>query len=281
MDLLEILMHPLTAIVLCLLLGAIAVSGKFSQHAANIMLTIAWIVGALAVTRSGLKDPRLIIAGVCAIGLIVCLISWWIKPPEHRAEPQQSVSPSPTPPSRSIDTEELARKLAENLRSKTPAVNPRPHLHVTKFEWNMPLDEGGHAEVKVVFENNGNASVKKLIFRGRAAFYVFPQGQIEDMRRKDQKAFEEGLFADVPALATDVLNSSDNEIPAGVDRSFTIKSSPWAQGAIESFREGKAVVYAAGILTYSDEHLSLDTKFCGYTSADGKMKFCHKHNVEP
>jgi hypothetical protein len=281
MDPLEVLIHPVTAIVLSLVLGAIALSGKFSQHAANILLTIAAVVGAYAVMRSGAKDPRLIIAGICVIGFVVCMISLWLKPPEPKMEPQQSVNAALTPPSQPIDSEALARKLAETLKSSTPPLNPKAHLHVTKFEWKLPQDQGGHAEVKVIFENNGNAPINKLIFCGRAAFYIYPQSQTGGLRTDDQKAFEEGLFSDIPTLTPDLIEKSDNEMPAGVDRSFTIKSSPWEQSAIDAFREGRAVVYVAGILTYSDKQSTLETKFCGYTAADGNMKFCHKNNAEP
>lgn len=97
---------PVAAILLCLLLGAIAVSGKFSQVAANVLLLAMWIVGSLSIVRMK-SDPRLLSAGVLFLAAFCCFISYWIQPPKSEAAqgtnsvkaPQQSSDAKASPPS--------------------------------------------------------------------------------------------------------------------------------------------------------------------------------------
>lgn len=152
---------------------------------------------------------------------------------------------------------------------------PRAHLHITAFDWKMPVEEGGRAEVSVSFENNGNAPIVKALSCAHVGYYPF----LQDGREK-RLAFEDRFVANEPDVA-DKLNSYDNEMPVGVDRSTTIKSVPWAQTAIDVFRGRKAVVYVSGKLTYSDAHSTHEARYCGYVGVDGAMKFCAKHNEEP
>jgi hypothetical protein len=69
---------PLLALIIALLLGSIAASGKFSLNAANILLFVAWGAGVFAVMQSGLRDRRLKIAAECGIGFLVLIISYWV-----------------------------------------------------------------------------------------------------------------------------------------------------------------------------------------------------------
>ncbi len=98
MDVLQVLVHPLTSLVLSLVLGAIAVSGKFSRHAANLLLFTAGLVGVFAIMRSGTKDWRLVLAGICAVSAITLSLSWWIKPTPSLVTPS---SPTASPALRS------------------------------------------------------------------------------------------------------------------------------------------------------------------------------------
>jgi hypothetical protein len=126
MDLLEILMHPLTALIVGLLLGAIAVSGKFSQHAANIMLSVAWIVGVYAAMRSGVKDPRILLIGICFVTILVLVISLWIRP----------TNPPPSPPEVKQESginagDRSSPKLALHIdMTIIDGVKERPHVYV-------------------------------------------------------------------------------------------------------------------------------------------------------
>jgi hypothetical protein len=153
---------------------------------------------------------------------------------------------------------------------------PRAHVHITKFDWKLPADESGRAEVKVIFENNGHAPIKQLISAGHAGYYLLVDGD-----RAQQQTFEEQMIAAAPNVTTKQMEDSDNEIPVGADRSLTVESSPWTQNAIDLFSSGRALVYAAGVLTYSDAHSTRKTKYCGYVGRDGNMKFCGKGNEEP
>lgn len=158
-------------------------------------------------------------------------------------------------------------------RHKDQNAPARAHLHITKFEWNAPLDVGGRARIKVIFENNGDAPTSKIAFCGHMGFFLLDEGT------EKQRAFEQTMIANPPEISgTDI---SDNEMPAHVDRSFALQSSPWGQGAIDKFSTGRAVVYAAGILTYSDSNGTRKAKFCGYIAKDGEMKFCHLGSEEP
>lgn len=81
MDLLQLLMHPLTALVLCVLFGAIAMSGKFSRHAATIMLIIAGLIGAFGIARSGEKREVYLIPEELLFVAVVILIGVWLRQP--------------------------------------------------------------------------------------------------------------------------------------------------------------------------------------------------------
>lgn len=82
MALVQILEMALFGVFVCLLLGAIAVSGKFSNTLASILLTLAWIIGGLTIMRSELKDFRAIVLAFCVITAIVVGISLWLHPPK-------------------------------------------------------------------------------------------------------------------------------------------------------------------------------------------------------
>jgi hypothetical protein len=70
--------NPLLALVVALLLGLIAASGRLSLNGANILLFLAWGAGILAVVQSGLKDRTLKIAAECGVGVLALLISFWV-----------------------------------------------------------------------------------------------------------------------------------------------------------------------------------------------------------
>jgi uncharacterized membrane protein len=69
---------PLLALIIALLFGSIAVSGRLSLNAANILLFVAWGAGVFAVMQSGLRDRHLRIAAECGVGVLVLLISYWV-----------------------------------------------------------------------------------------------------------------------------------------------------------------------------------------------------------
>lgn len=183
-----------------------------------------------------------------------------------------SISPTPIPPSAPLDADDLAQKLAERLREESP--KPRAHLHVTKFEWTIPQDEGEQASVKIIFVNDGNAPTTKVVHASAMAYFT-PVG---DMTA--QRDFESLILSRKPTDTKEKLGAFDNQIPVGVDRSFTTKSSPWKKNAIDNFLLGNAVAYVAGSIFYSDTHASYETSYCGFMDKDGYMKFCGKHNKE-
>ncbi len=156
---------------------------------------------------------------------------------------------------------------------KAPA--PRAHIHVTKFEWSVPADEGGHASVKVIFVNDGNAPTTKVKQASKIAYFA-PIGDLIA-----QRAFENQLLSPEPSVTKEALDAADNQTPVGVDRSFTTDSPPWTKIAIDKFLQGSAVVYIAGTIFYSDERATYKTTYCGFVGKDGNMKFCGMNNQEP
>ena len=87
---------PLTALAITLFLGVLAVSGKFSQHAAQLLLLGMWFVGILAIGCSEMRDPRLLIGAVLAFTGFCLLLSYWIKPPEQ-GSPKATVKTEDAP----------------------------------------------------------------------------------------------------------------------------------------------------------------------------------------
>ena len=65
------------------------------------------------------------------------------------------------------------------------------------------------------------------------------------------------------------------------DRSISIASSPWNQSAIDAFLNGRADIYVAGRLVYSDEHNLHETKYCTYMKVSGQQFFSNKYYDEP
>ena len=93
MDFVHILESSPFAVFLCLLLGAIAVSGRFNLRVAWILLFAAWSVGVLTIMRSELKDPRAILIAVCILTLIVAGISYMLHPPKAK----EAIAPQVVP----------------------------------------------------------------------------------------------------------------------------------------------------------------------------------------
>jgi hypothetical protein len=196
---------------------------------------------------------------------------------EHLAkalEKEQQVTRSPeTLPNKStsIDEDKLASSLAEKLKDHSSHAAPRAHVHLTKFSWTMPDAGGGRANLKIFFENNGEAPIEKLVFGAHLRYFPLDEGS------EKQREFEEPMRANFPAGG----GIPDNETPAHVDRSFVVESSPWGQLAIGKFFRGEAVVYGVGAFVYSDGQATRRSTFCVFTGADGNMKFCSKGNEEP
>jgi len=146
-------------------------------------------------------------------------------------------------------------------------------LHITGFHFAVPATAGGHAETKAVFINNGNLSAEVVSF-GKMAFY---NGDSDNRTRRE---FEDSLFADAPTV---VPRGHPNSfiLSYGTDRSISIISSPWDKTAIDAFMNGRADVYVAGKLVYSDRHNSYETTYCTYMKASGQQFFSNRYNDEP
>jgi hypothetical protein len=70
--------NPLLALIVALLFVSIAVSGRVSLNASNILLFVAWGAGVFAITQSGLQNRPLKITAECGVGILVLLISYWV-----------------------------------------------------------------------------------------------------------------------------------------------------------------------------------------------------------
>jgi hypothetical protein len=82
---------PITALIICLLLGATALSGKLSLNVAHSLLAAAILVGIVAIFRSEMKDPRLVIGSICGVVALGCVFSYWMRPPRKVEPPHPAV----------------------------------------------------------------------------------------------------------------------------------------------------------------------------------------------
>jgi len=79
--------------VVALILGALAVSGKFSMRMANALLFCAWLVGTIGIYRSNaVRDLRLILCLSLVLGAILSLLSYFLRPLQTAAT--QSTTPA-------------------------------------------------------------------------------------------------------------------------------------------------------------------------------------------
>jgi hypothetical protein len=152
-------------------------------------------------------------------------------------------------------------------------LTPRAHLHISGFHFVAPGSPGGRAETKVIFVNNGSLTAE-VVSLGRMAFYV------GDSDHRTRRKFEDSLFADRrPVIPRGHPNSFI--LAYGTDRSISIVSSPWDDTAIDAFLKGRADMYVAGRLVYSDQHNSYETMYCSYMKISGQQFFSNKYNDEP
>lgn len=94
---------PITWGFVALLLAAIAISGRLSMTAANILLIFAFAIGCFGIFRSGL-GLHISIIFCLLLGIGLTLISWWIQPslPQPKqATVVQSELPKIEPPQKS------------------------------------------------------------------------------------------------------------------------------------------------------------------------------------
>jgi hypothetical protein len=113
--------NPLLALAVCLLLGAVAMSGKFSQIAANLCLVGVCTVGAIGILRAAAHQPRVSLGGVLMLVGFCLIISHWIRPPATNiALPPPQV---PKPPAIAFD--------------KTPKQLPQRPLNIVTGNQNV------------------------------------------------------------------------------------------------------------------------------------------------
>ena len=87
--------HPVFAICLCLLLGAIALSARSSLIVANFLLAGVWGVGTLQIARSVREQPRLMWGGILMLAGFCFIVSYWVKPPTVKPPIKAEDSPPP------------------------------------------------------------------------------------------------------------------------------------------------------------------------------------------
>ena len=150
----------------------------------------------------------------------------------------------------------------------------RSHIHVTGFHFTAPDAAGGHADVRVFFENNGNLEADDVVSCAHTAFYPFESNVVERLK------LEDSLFNDVPQVDVKTYKGAFT-LPYGTDRSVVVSSSAWPETRVEAFMNGRGVLYVAGILSYSDAHGAYRSTYCAYVRVDGQTYFCNRHNDEP
>ena len=167
--------------------------------------------------------------------------------------------------------------ISERIPPLPPSLRPRSHIHITGFNWTVPDNAGGHAEVKVNFINDGNLPIEAQTSVAHMAFHV--AAELEDIAAR--LTFQDSLFRDVPE--DDPINTpAAFMIPIGSDRGVVVSSSTWSEEAVKKFMKGGAAVYVAGVISYSDKNSLCRTTYCAYVENTGQHTyFCNKHNEEP
>ena len=74
----DLLTNPISALVVGFILGALAVSGKFSVLGAKLLLSAAWSVSSFGILNADLKDLRLTGSSVLGLAILCLLLSYWI-----------------------------------------------------------------------------------------------------------------------------------------------------------------------------------------------------------
>lgn len=77
---------PWTGLVLGFVLGALAVSGKFSIAAAEVLLIFAALVGSFGIYGAKLTDWRLTVSAMLGLVIACLLLSWWISPAQPSSQ---------------------------------------------------------------------------------------------------------------------------------------------------------------------------------------------------
>ena len=81
-DVLQVIAHPITALIAALVLGAVAMSGKFSLRVAACLLFLAGAIGLFGVWGSDTNVALKVSGSIVLIGTLVG-IGWWVHQPKE------------------------------------------------------------------------------------------------------------------------------------------------------------------------------------------------------
>ena len=123
----EIFQSPITALLICLLLGAVATSGKFSQVAANVCLAGVFFVGANQIARSTHGQGRLFFGGILMLAGFCLVVSQWIRPPKLNSNTEGASAnvPQPTAPKPLDQSTTDNHSIAKTPPSAPPAASAK------------------------------------------------------------------------------------------------------------------------------------------------------------
>lgn len=154
--------NPVVGLVVCLVLGALAVSGKLSVPFANALLLLAWGVGTYELINAGFRDLRLTIAPILAMGAVLILLSYWISPTIGRpaTTSTEKTAPSGTNPTAAKSTSRPAtlKDLFENDWPDVPA-----YYNVSVLQIG---EAAQHKEINLAWRLNAD-------FQARSQFLAF------------------------------------------------------------------------------------------------------------
>jgi hypothetical protein len=188
----------LFSLFVCLLFAAVAMSGKFSYPATNVLLLITWLVGCLTIVRSGIGDYRLIAAGVLFVGGICFLLSFWLSPPQPVAPaPAVAVVPPPEPEKRSISVQYADTALPVPLPPRATTYVVQLHPEIFQFVQEMRNDSSRtvfypkkpNSPADRLFmcelENHGNDDFVDIRLLFKVGYFEVDQAQFKDVTNKD------------------------------------------------------------------------------------------------
>jgi hypothetical protein len=220
-----LLESPISALAVCLVLGAIAVSGKFSQHVANILLLMAYGIGAFGIMRSGIKDIRLVGMSLSGLACLAFGISYWLKPPQ--ASPKVQPKAQEEQPGSESGTASDAKP-----HDSTPEITSKVALHTAKpIDMTLPLVVKAHIynDGTAEITNKGKVPIKDIQFD--YSWHVldvdYEHLSPQDYAKMTTANVKESGYASGPiSISTEVLESGKPAVRYDLKKFVQFKSFP-------------------------------------------------------
>jgi hypothetical protein len=253
----KFLESPVTAIVVGLLLGAAALSGRLSLNIAHGLLVGAILACVVGIMRSGIKDWRLRVASVCLVLFFGCLFSYWMNPPEVTTDTStSSIKPHPkgdtsAHPSTGAVQQVVPQQppLLAKTKPTVPTGKEKPPTLLNLFSADLPQTDKLHDDGIGINEKDGT-----VLHIRRQAYLDF-----------DAKAKFVGFYipADNPMSSTETVNVClllNHDDAAQKTLNFFAQKAEFSSGYPDQMTNATDLIFSGRILIYHDAYLSYAEK---------------------